>query len=138
MGTFELMEHTADVGVVATGDTLAEALAWVAKGVFSVIADMERVASRSVQEVSVTSSDRNALVVDWLNELLYRYEAEGFLAKDFQVAVDETETRLSARCAGEPFDPLHHDILTSIKAATYHELAVTHDGEWRIQVVLDV
>ncbi|MDP6108132.1 MAG: archease [Candidatus Brocadiia bacterium] len=138
MGSFELIEHAADVGVVATGDTLAEALAWVAKGVFSVIADMERVAPRSLQEFSVTSSDRNALVVDWLNELLRRYETEGFLARDFLVAVDETETRLSARCLGEPFDPLHHDLLAPIRAATHNDLTVTHDGEWRIQVVLDM
>jgi SHS2 domain-containing protein len=138
LGGFELVEHTADIGVQATGDTLAEALAWVAKGMFTVIADLERVEPRAILEVSVRSTDREALVVDWLNELLYRHETEGFLPTDFHVAIDETETRLEGRCLGEPFDPLHHDLLTSVKAATYHELSVSHDGSWRIQVLLDV
>ena len=78
MAGFELLEHTADVGIVATGDTLAEALSWAAKGMFSVIVNPDGVEEREVLEVSVVSTDTTALVVDWLNELLYRYEAEGF------------------------------------------------------------
>jgi SHS2 domain-containing protein len=138
LGQFELLEHTADVGIIATGDSLAEALSWAAKGMFSVIADLDDVAPQESREVSVSSPDLEALAVDWLNELLYRYEAEGFLPRDFLVSVDETGTKLEAQCLGEPFDPERHHILTSVKAATYHELRVTHNREWRIRVILDV
>jgi len=137
-GSFALLEHTADVGIVAAGDSLGEALDWLAKGMFSVIVDLDTVAPRETREVEVASGDREALVVDWLNELLYRYEAEGFLPRDFSVAVDETGNNLSARCVGEPFDEERHVVLTSVKAATYHELELSHDNEWRIQVILDV
>jgi SHS2 domain-containing protein len=88
--------------------------------------------------VSVSSSDTDALVVDWLNELLYRYEAEGFLPGDFHVSVDDGATSLTARCHGEPFDPERHGTLTAVKAATYHGLVVAHNHEWRIEVILDV
>ena len=138
MGSFDLLEHTADVGVLATGRTLAEALAWLAKGMFSVMADMDNVESRASVEVSVVSADRDSLVVDWLNELLFRYEAEGFLPRDYAVTVDEAETSLVARCTGEQIDTERHGAGTAVKAATYHDLKVTHDDEWRIQVVLDV
>ena len=138
MGGFELLEHTADVGVVASGETFAEALAWTAKGMFSVVADIDAVEPREFMEVSVASADREALVVDWLNELLYRYEAEGFLPKDFQISVDEAGNSLVALCVGEPVDPERHGMRTGVKAATYHGLEVSRDDQWRITVVLDV
>lgn len=137
-GTFELLEHTADVGMLVVSDTLNEALAWVAKGLFSLIADLDTVTIRESIEVSVTASDRQALVVDWLNELLYRYEVEGFLPREFSVTVDETGDRLWARCWGEPLDRERHQILASVKAATYHQLELSHNGQWRIRVILDV
>jgi SHS2 domain-containing protein len=138
LGGFTLLEHTADIGVVATGQTLGEALAWVAKGMLSIIYDLDTVAPRDCLPVSVASRDREALVVDWLNELLYQYEAAGFIFRECQVSLEEGETRLQARCWGESLDPTRHRILTAVKAATYHQLEVTHDGQWRIQVILDV
>ncbi|HEU0020847.1 MAG TPA: archease [Dehalococcoidia bacterium] len=137
-GTFALLEHTADVGIVATGASLEEALAWLAKGMFSVIANLDSVVLKECLEVSLISSDQEALAVDWLNELLYRYEAKGFLPREFKVTVDDTSTGLHAQCWGEYVDLQRHQILTSVKAATYHELQLSHNGQWRIQVILDV
>ena len=138
MGGFGILEHTADVGVRATGDTLGEALSWIAKGMFSIIADLDSVQPRKTLEVSVDSTDTDALVVDWLNELLYRYEAEGLLLKEFEVTVDERGKSLVGKCIGEPVDPQRHVMLTAVKAATYHDLQVSHNAEWEIQAVLDV
>ena len=86
----------------------------------------------------VASSDREALAVDWLNDLLFRYEAEGFLPKEFEVSVDQTGTALEARCTGERADPARHRLGTAVKAATYHALKVSEGGECRVQVVLDI
>ena len=43
MKKFELIEHTADVGLVAYGKTLAEAFANAAYGLFSIIAELDTV-----------------------------------------------------------------------------------------------
>ena len=138
MGSFELLDHTADLRLVGHGKDLPDALAWIATGMFSVIADLDAVASRDTMRVSITSTDREALVVDWLNELLFRYETEGFLPRRFEVTVNEAGTALEARCVGEPADPDRHRTWSVVKAATYHALEVKHGREWRIQVVLDV
>ena len=138
MGGFEYLEHTADLGVVGRGDTLAEALSYLAKGMFTVLADLDSVEPRQAIQVSVTSGDLEALAVDWLNELLFMFEGEGFLPKEFHVTVAEGGTSLEARCVGEPADPERHRIRPAVKAATYHRLQVSHDGEWRIQVILDM
>ena len=138
MGGFEVLDHTADLRLVAHGKDLPDALAWIATGMFSVIADLDAVATRDAMRVSITSTDREALVVDWLNELLFRYETEGFLPRCFEVTVNDAGTALEARCAGEPADPARHRTSPLEKAATYHALEVKHGREWRIQVVLDV
>ena len=138
MGGYRLLDHTADVIVQATGDDFVEALSWVATAMFSVIADLDAVQTHQIIEVIVKSDDRETLVVDWLNELLFRFEAEGFLPKEFQVSVNESGTEINARCAGEPADPDRHRVWPGVKAATYHDLEVVHDGEWRILVVLDL
>ena len=138
MGSFELFDHTADLGLVGRGEDLGEALAWLASGMFSVVANLEAVEPRETIRVSVNATDREALAVDWLNELLFRYEADGFLPKEFHVAIDAGETGLDADCVGEPADPQRHRLRSVVKAATYHGLQISHDGEWRIQVILDI
>ena len=141
MGEFTLLDHTADVAISASGDSLAEAFAWLAAGMFSLIVDHETVASSQCQRLSVTSRDRETLAVDWLNELLYRYETTGFLPKEFRLSLAEGEAGLDAICLGDQFDPARHRILTVVKAATYHQLSVLRlndDGRWRVHVVLDL
>ncbi len=132
------MEHTADVGIAANGDTFADALAWVAIGMFSVIADLDLVRENSSVDVHVESSDRDSLVVDWLNELLYIFDTNQFLPKTFEVSVSQDLTGLTASCSGEPVDLDRHIFYTDVKAATYHDLQVSSDARWNIQVVLDV
>ncbi len=138
MGGFQYLEHTADLGVVSRGDDLGSALAWLAIGMFNVIADLDTVEPRETLDLSVSSVDTESLAVDWLNELLFRHEAEGFLPKEYQVTVNEAGTALEARCWGEPADEERHRLRPAVKAATYHALQVSHDDGWRIQVILDM
>ena len=137
MAGYQILDHTADVGIAASGNTLAEALAFLAQGMFALIADPETIEVSGSLEFCVSSTDEEALAVDWLNELLYRYEADGFLPKEFCICVEEEGKALTARCCGEKVDPQKR-VFTQVKAATYHGLEVSHNGEWRIQVVLDV
>ena len=123
---------------MATGETLADALSSLAEGMFSVIADLGSIELRESFQVEVDSEDQEELVVDWLNELLYTYESSGLLPRLFDVSVDEGGRSLTAKCGGETADSKRHRMRTSVKAATYHGLELSHDGQWRIQVVLDV
>jgi SHS2 domain-containing protein len=108
---------------------------------FSLLVDSDTVAAQCSRQVSLTAHDQESLVVDWLNELLYLYEATGFLLKECRVALPGPG-RLEAQCRGELLDPARHHIQTVIKAATYHGLEVSNKGsktgQWRVQVILDV
>ena len=79
------------------------------------------------REVSIGSTDVAALAVDWPNELLYVFDAEGFLRARFRVSVAESGISLVARCAGEPVDLERHEFQTAVKVATYHDLDVSQN-----------
>ena len=138
MGGFTLLEHTADTGISAYGDSLEEALSWLAAGMFSLVVDPETVDASHTRTISLVSSDREALAVDWLNELVYLHETTGFLLKDCHVTLNQGNTGLEALCHGEPVEINRHRILTVIKAATYHQLTVSHETIWNVRVFLDV
>lgn len=134
---FQIIDHTADVGLRATGDTLAEAFANAAKGMFSIITDLAAIQTRESQRITVSAPDLEALLVNWLNELLYRFEVDGILFADFAVETLDQQ-RLEATCLGERIDPQRHHINTGVKAATYHQIEVKPGRPSHVQVILDI
>jgi SHS2 domain-containing protein len=134
---FEVIEHTADVGIAAYGSDLKKAFANAAYALFSLMVDLKHVDDNLRHEVEVTAENQEGLLVTWLNELIYIFEVKGILFKRFRI--DElTETRLKARCYGEKVDPLRHKVKMGFKAATYHMLKVEKDNGFRVQVLFDI
>jgi SHS2 domain-containing protein len=138
MKRFEVIEHTADTGVVAYGADLKEALANLAWAMSSLMADLEAVEEQVCREVAVEAGDRESLVVSWLNELLFILDVEGLVFRRFEV-MELTDTGLRARCYGERLDARRHNLKGGIKAATYHMLRVAREDDVHsIRVIFDV
>lgn len=138
VGTFETIDHTADVGIVVRAQTLPELFETAAEGLMSFIVDPESVENRAWLERRVEAEDLEGLMVAWLNDLLSVLAAEEFVPRVF--VVDEvTERRLRATVHGEPVDPGRHRFRLDVKAATYHMLEVRRtDGGWIARVIFDV
>ena len=117
---------------------MPDALASLAEGMFSLIVDTMRVQPRESIGVEIDAGDMEELVVEWLNELLLRHNADGFLPREFNITVDETRHSLSAFCQGEPFDHDRHFLRSEVQAATHRDLMIQHNGDWTIQVTPDV
>ena len=136
---FTLFEHTADVGVRAWGASEEAVFEEAAKGMFSLVCDPQSVGSLEtlLVEVEAPASDHELLLVAWLNELLYLFEARRVLFSGFRV-LELGESTVRAEVAGEPLGP-HHRVCGGVKAATYHglKLARSDDG-WEGEVILDV
>jgi len=133
---FQLIEHTADVGLVAYGETLAKAFANAAYGLFSIIAELKTVKETETRQLELSEEDPEALLFEWLNSLIYLFDVEMILFKRFEIT-DFDGCRLRAVCYGEKYDPSHHQLKTGVKAATYHMLKV--DGEKnQVQVIFDI
>jgi SHS2 domain-containing protein len=138
MARYQILKHASDVSVLATGATLTDALASLAEGMFSLIVDTMTIVPRESIGVEIDAQDMDELIVEWLNELLFNYDADGFLPREFNITVDEAHYSLAAYCQGERIDRDRHFLRTEVKAATPDKLKVHHNGEWTIQVVLDI
>jgi len=134
---FEVIDHTADVGIVAYGSDLREAFANAAYGMFSLIAELDNVGETVRRTVDVQAPDREALLVAWLNELIYVFDVEYIIFKRFDIT-DLTDTRLQAAAYGDKVDMSRHRLKTAVKGATYHSLKVERENGHRVQVILDV
>ena len=94
---------------------------------------------REERALLVEGADEASQVVNWLNEILFLFDAEGLVFEDF--AVDSWSTDgIRGRARGEHLDPLRHEIRTAVKAATYHqfEMRTPEPGVWEIRVFMDV
>lgn len=137
MPRFEVIDHTADVGIIAYGSDLKEAFANSAYGMFSLIADLDEVSEKVSRSIDVRSTDREALLVDWLNELLYLFDVEHIIFKRFAIA-SLSQKRLQARVYGEKVDTSRHRLKTAVKAATYHMLKIEKNKEVKVRFILDI
>lgn len=136
MKRFELIEHTADTGLVAYGETLGEAYANAAFGLFSIIADLDNVRETESRRVTVSGPDLEGLLFEWLNELIYIFDVEAILFRRFDIT-EFGEGRLEAECYGEKYDPQRHNLKTGVKSATYHMMEVDAEKKM-VQVIFDV
>ena len=137
MQPFEIIDHTADLGLAARGATRDELFANTALGMMSIIGDAERVAEAETRPVRATADDPAALLAAFLGELLFLLEVDGFVTRRVEVE-SVTDRDVRATAYGEPLGP-HHELKTEIKAVTHHDLSVEQrDGTWHATVLFDV
>ncbi len=140
MSPFSYFDHTADVGVEASADSLEEVFAESGRALFNLIVDLDRLDSIETETVEIDGTDEVSLLIDWLNELIFLFDARGWLFREFRVDVagrsDASGLRLTAECRGERESgrPLE----MALKSAAYHEASIYHDGTWRARFILDV
>jgi SHS2 domain-containing protein len=135
---YRQLPHTADLAWRLWGASLPELFENAGQALSATLTDRRYLRRRETREVGLTSIDREALLVDWLNHLLYLFDIDGFLGRDFQV-LTLTPERLEARVWGEKFDGDRHPEKTAVKAATFHQLSIVPVGDgWQATVVLDL
>ena len=138
MERFTVLDISGDVGLTAFGGSLQEGFVNAAIGMYSLITGLDAVALTKTIEVSVENQSPDGLLVSWLNELIFHFDTYGFIGKKIDIK-EFSEKRISARIAGEEFDPERHEGKLLIKAATYHQLRMEKkDEQWEISVVFDI
>jgi len=135
---YEVLPHTADIGITAWGKDMAEVFVNTARGMFNIITDIDQIKQDIEIPVSVTASDRESLLVNWLNELNFITQTRFLLFSDFKIE-NMTDTSLKAIALGEKINPGKHNLKREIKAVTYHHLKIekTRKG-WQVQVIFDI
>jgi len=135
---FEILDHTADIGLIVYGEDLKTLFENAGEAFFHLITDLRGVRQKEERQVELKGESLERLMVDWLSELLYLHDVESLLFKEFKVEV-VGEGGLRAKVKGEPFQEGVHVIKTGVKAVTHHQIQVKReDGGWRAQVILDL
>ena len=134
---FEIVNHTADVGIIAYGADIKQAFANAARALFSLITELDEVAEVLHRDIELIAPDEESLLVEWLNELIYLFDAEHIIFKRFDIT-ELNNTQLKARSYGEKVNSLKHKLKTGVKAATYHMLKVDKGDGCKVQVLFDI
>jgi len=138
MERFTVLDISGDIGLTAFGDSLQEAFVNAATGMYSLMTGLDAVATTTTIYVSVENQSTDGLLVSWLNELIFHFDAYGFIGKKIDIK-EFSGKRISATVSGEEFDPDRHKGKLLIKAATYHQLRIEKkDKRWEISVIFDI
>lgn len=141
-GKFEFLEHTADVYVRTFGTSMEEAYENAALAMFETMTKSDKIAQTTEEEIEVEAEDQYALLYNWLEALLVKFETQGMLYSKFKI-FDWQETtesfKIKAKIWGEKFNPKRHPQKVGVKAITYHLMVVIREPERVIlEFILDI
>lgn len=141
---YELIEHTADVGIRVKAKDLKGLFENSALAMFNIMGQLLPIdhgpASVVIQKpgfkISQKAEDLDELFINWLNELLSLSSVKGLIFTDFIIHKMD-KFNIKADVYGE--DIKNYKVATEIKAATYHQLKIEEgqDG-WQAEVIFDV
>ncbi len=145
---YEFLDISGDAGIRAFGDTARELFVNAALGMYDLMTDPDKVANAETIGISLAHDSPEGLLVAWLNELIFQFDAHGFIGKEiiitefiFGDAFTEGAPKYSIRASlsGEYFDPARHQGKLLLKAATYHKLKLGNDGgRWSAEIIFDI
>jgi len=141
MKEFEIIDHTADIGIVAYGKTKREVFINAAKGMFEIIAGENRdLKENFYAKIILEAKSLEDLLIAWLNELLYISEVKLVILNKFKIK-ELSDGQIKAEVGGTKINHLSVRIKREVKAVTYHRLEIKKDEEsglWSAQVIFDI
>jgi SHS2 domain-containing protein len=139
MKLYKLIDHTADLGMEVTGRTKKELFTKAALSLMDIVVERKGKPC-GVQEKALTveGSDPADLLINFLREILYLFNAEALIVEDC-VTQECSQQRLVARLRVEPYNKEKYSMKTELKAVTYHGLSVERvKSRWRGRIIFDV
>lgn len=129
------VDHTSEIGLQVRAGSFGDLLAEAGRGLARLmLREVPAQSEGEAREIEVSAHDREALLVDWLNEILYVAETGLWIPLDFEIEeVSDTFVRARARGVTVEVSP------SMVKAATFHGLEVVETAEgFSAEVILDV
>jgi len=140
--SYEYLEHTADAYIAAYGKNLIEAFESAALSMFDVMTEVKNVNPEVEDYVEVEGHDEYALLYNWLEMLLVKFDTNGMLYSKFKItSLSRTKDgfRLKAKIWGEKFNPAKHAQKVGVKAITYHRMEIIKDeNKVTLRFILDI
>ena len=138
--SFRITTATGDAGITAEAATPGCLLADLAAG-FAALTCGGAIEERTARNISLKAESPESLVVNFLNELVFLADTEGFIAAAASVSASfkPGACELTAALLGETLAFERHQRGLLVKAATYHGLKIERaGGMWIAAIVLDI
>jgi SHS2 domain-containing protein len=135
VSTHSFEEHTGEVLLRILAPSLPQLFVEAGLALADLMAEQRAPSSReSAETVVIRAPDREALLVEWLNELIFRAETQQKIYDHIHI------TRLSDNeLRGQIRGAFPERLRTSVKAATFHRLKIQPEvNGYSATVVLDV
>lgn len=137
MKKYEQIDISGDVGLRIWGDNLEELFENAASGMSELTTDTSKIKETDKKEFALHSDSYESLLVLWLNELIFLFDAYGFIGMSFSVSLKDK--KLTAQISGGIFDPEVNESRLLLKAATYHKLSLKKiNSKWEAIVIFDI
>jgi len=136
---FKFLEHTADAKMQAFGATLEEAFSNAALGMFNVMVDTSKIKQVKKHLFTIKSENEESLLYDFLEQLLFLTDSEGFLLSEvLELTIIRNKVlTLVAKVIGD--NHTNQEVHSYIKAVTYSEMFIKKEkGKYVMQVVFDI
>jgi len=127
---YKFLHHTTDAYIQSNGATFEEALENAGLALFDVMCNLESISLKQVDKVEADGADEIALLYDWLDTLLLKFELDGQVYSKFHVEPLETgpgALHINAKAYGETYNRLKHGSKVEVKAVTYHRMEVVRE-----------
>ncbi len=127
-------EHTGEAGIEVDAPSRADLFACAAIGVARIMVAPDGIMSHETHVITVFGDGDEDLLHEALSDALNLFLCDGFIWRD--ATVEERPETIILKLTGESFDPRRHEMLTELKAISYHQLNVERDEEgWKARIV---
>jgi SHS2 domain-containing protein len=136
MGSYQYIEHTADLGIEVSAESFEDLLVTMARAIVETLI-AGKLNAHVKKTITCSGDTPEDLLVDWCRELLYLFEVHEFIP--VTCTLTKTDLRVTATVYGDLFDRTRHEVTTDIKNVTYHNLLIRQtDREYRATVTFDI
>jgi SHS2 domain-containing protein len=138
MKQYDIVEHTADIGIKAYGKTLQELFINAARGMFDIIADLDGLKTSTSVKIKLQAPNTEELLIAWLDELIYTFYTKNIIFSEFKIS-GLTDNTINAEAFGRHIGNKKSRLKTEVKAATYHGLKIEEKNKrYEVQIIFDV
>jgi SHS2 domain-containing protein len=135
---YRILTRSSELAIKVFGKSQAELFANSAFALFDLMTDVEKVEMRDQLPLEVEGVDRDDLMVNWMRELLYLYQASGYVLKEFKV-LEAKETYVRGEVSGEKYDPDRHEMQREFRSVVHHKSRMEKTGDqWTAQVIFEL
>jgi SHS2 domain-containing protein len=136
--TYQIIDHTADLGMVVRGGSVRDLFANAAYAMVDIMVEANKHGRRHKRNIAVEGEDYPDLMVRWLGEILYLFDAEKEVVRDIEIT-DLGPNRLEAVLTLTSLEKGCHEIKMEMKAVTYHQISVEKkNGDWEARIIFDI